>query len=120
MNNYEIREKGKFICSGTATECSEKLRISRSAFYTLVYQNTDAKKPKYSIVKTNCSRGKNKASNYYTVVKRETSEIVAAGNAEECAKQLNFSVHSFYSMVARVKNGINQKYEVQVMRRNYE
>lgn len=50
MNYYEVYEEDKLLCSGNADSCSQKLGITRNAFYSLVFQNKDAKVPKYRIV----------------------------------------------------------------------
>ena len=49
---------------------------------------------------------------YYTVYLKETDEIVASGNAKNCAKQMGTSLASFQCLVSRVNRGIRQKYEV--------
>lgn len=114
MNHYEVYEGDRLLCSGTSDICSQELGISRNAFYTLVFQNRDAKIPKYRIVEKKRKRAKNKRSNYYTVYLKKSQEIVASGNALVCAKALKCSVHSFYSMVTRVRNGQNEKYEIEI------
>lgn len=114
MNYYEVYEEDRLVCKGNSDACSQKLGISRNAFYTLVFQNKDAKTPKYRIFEQKSKRAKNKRSNYYTVYLKKSQKIVASGNASECAMALNCSVHSFYSMVTRVRNGQNEKYEIEV------
>lgn len=114
MNYYEVYEKNKLLCSGSADACSHQLGISRNAFYTLVFQNKDAKTPRYRIVENKSKREKNKRSNYYTVYLKGSEQVIAAGNAASCATILNCSIHSFYSMVTRVRNGQNEKYEIEV------
>lgn len=51
---------------------------------------------------------------YYTVYLKKTDEIVAAGNAIACAVAMNKNIQAFYSMVSRVRNGQNHKYEIDV------
>ena len=50
--------------------------------------------------------------NYYAVYLKKTDELICSGTSEECAAAMGRSVASFYSMVSRVRNGKNQKYEV--------
>ncbi len=54
--------------------------------------------------------------NYYTVYLASTDEVVANGYAYECAEQMNMTLHSFVSMVSKVKSGVNHKYEVFVQK----
>lgn len=50
---------------------------------------------------------------YYTVYLNKTDEIVASGNAEECAKQLSKkSLASFYSLVSKNRVGVQKRYTV--------
>ena len=49
---------------------------------------------------------------YYTVYLRKTDEVVAFGDATECAKMLRRSVDSFYCTVNRNSNGRNKKYTI--------
>lgn len=114
MNYYEVYETDRLLCSGSADNCSRELGISRSAFYTLVFQNKDAKVPKYRILEKKSKREKNKRSSYYTVYLKKSQEVIATGDAASCAATLNRSMHSFYSLVTRVRNGQNEKYEIEV------
>lgn len=59
------------------------------------------------------------SSNYYVIYDRKTEEVLASGYANECAEQLNMTMHSFYSMVSRVKRGTNVKYEVEITENDY-
>lgn len=52
--------------------------------------------------------------NYYTVYDKKTDEIIASGNARECANQMHRSVESFYCTVSRNRRGIYSKYVVVV------
>lgn len=61
----------------------------------------------------------NRESCYYTVYLKKSDELLASGYANECAEQMNISVHSFYSMVSRVKSGKNNKYEVFTQHNEY-
>lgn len=114
MNYYEVYENDKLLCSGNSVACSQEMGISRSAFYTLVFQNKDAKMPRYRIIERKSKRAKNKRSNCYKVYLKGSEQVIAAGSAVSCAAILNCSVHSFYSMVTRVRNGQNGKYEIEV------
>lgn len=58
-------------------------------------------------------------SNYYVIYDRKTEGILASGYAEECVEQLNMTMHSFYSMVSKVKSGTNVKYEVEITEKDY-
>ena len=55
---------------------------------------------------------------YYTVWNAKTDELVADGTAAECAAIMGRSRTDFYTMVSRVKRGINKKYVVLV--ENYD
>ena len=57
---------------------------------------------------------KTSSMHYYTVYKRKNDELVASGTAAECAEQMQVSLHTFYSIVTRVKNGTNKKYEIDI------
>ena len=59
------------------------------------------------------------SNNYYVIYDRKTEEVLASGYAKECAEQLNMTMHSFYSMVSRVKSGTNVKYEVEITENDY-
>ncbi|WP_026499278.1 hypothetical protein [Butyrivibrio sp. WCD2001] len=50
--------------------------------------------------------------NYYTVYLKKNEEVVATGTSKECAKQLQCSVGSFYSLVSRSISGKIKKYDV--------
>lgn len=52
--------------------------------------------------------------NYYTVYDNRTDEIVATGYADECARQMNRSVSSFYCTVNRNRSGKHRKYIIVV------
>ena len=49
---------------------------------------------------------------YYTVYLSATDEIVASGNARECAKKLNLTLESFYCAVGRARSGKRKKYKI--------
>lgn len=116
MNYYEvytIKDKN-LLAEGSAENCAIALGITRSAFYTLVFQNKDAREPKYNILVKKKNKPNRVMTNKYTVYLRATKEKIVEGNAEECAKKMERSLHSFYSLVTRVRNGQNQKYEIDV------
>lgn len=116
MNFYEVYNKksGHLLVQGNAENCAKSMGITRSGFYTLVFQNKDAKEPKYNIIVKNKRKPNRVMNNYYTIYERDTQEVVASGNAEECAKKMNRSLHSFYSMVTRVRKEQNKKYEIEI------
>lgn len=47
---------------------------------------------------------------YYTVYDRKTDEILASGTARECAYALDMTMGSFYTAIARTRNGERQRY----------
>jgi len=49
---------------------------------------------------------------YYAVYLRKTDELICSGNAAECAAAMGRSEGSFRSLVSKVCNGLNRKYEV--------
>ena len=50
---------------------------------------------------------------YYTIYLNSTDEIVAAGDSEECQKQLNRkTLMSFYSLVSKNRLGVQKKYTI--------
>ena len=49
---------------------------------------------------------------YYVLYLNSNDDVVASGNAEECAKQLNINTDNFYSIVSKNKKGICHKYTV--------
>lgn len=107
---YDL-ETNKLIVEGSSTQCADALGISRSAFYTLVFQNKDAKKPKYRI---NIQGTKRKYSNTKSyVVYDNLRNVLAKGSASECADALGMSVHTFYSTVTRSKKGQNKRYIIE-------
>lgn len=55
-----------------------------------------------------------KRTNTYVVYDQETDIILAKGSAWECASQMKMTIRSFYSMVSKVKRGLQTKYEVEV------
>ena len=50
--------------------------------------------------------------NYYTVYNTRTDEIIAFGNAEECAAQLDVRMDSFFKMVMKSNRGESKWYTV--------
>lgn len=51
--------------------------------------------------------------NYYAVYRKGNDEIVAFGNAEQCAKKLGLkNERQFYAFVSKTRSGIRKKYEV--------
>lgn len=51
--------------------------------------------------------------NYYGVYRKATDEIVAFGNAEQCAQKLGLkNARQFYAFVSKTRSGIRKKYEV--------
>lgn len=59
-------------------------------------------------------KGELRKTTEYTVYLKKTTEITVAGDAATCAAGLNMSMYSFYSLVSRVRNGKNQKYEIEM------
>ena len=51
-------------------------------------------------------------ANYYTVYNKN-DEIIAAGDARTCAKQMNRSLASFYCTVGRTRSGKHHKYAIE-------
>lgn len=120
MNYYEIFEGNDLRCKGTADECAKALCMSRNAFYSFVFRNKDAKSAKYSILEKKSKKAKLRKTTEYTVYLKKTDEIIVAGDAATCADGLNMSMHSFYSLVSRVRSGKNQKYEIEMIPRDSE
>lgn len=116
MNYYEVYTiiNNNLLAEGSAENCAKIMGITRSAFYTLVFQNKDARDPKYKIIVKKKNKPNRVMGNNYTVYLRATKEKIVEGNAEECARKMERSLHSFYSLVTRVRNGQNQKYEIEV------
>ena len=114
VNYYEVYENDKLLCSGDANSCADALGISRYAFYSFVFQNRDAKYPKYRIVENKPKRVRRKPTNHYIVYLKGNDDPIASGDAETCAKELGRSIHSFYSLVTRVRNGENEKYIIDI------
>lgn len=54
------------------------------------------------------------SQNWYVVYDKKSDSILVTGYAEECARSLGMTLHSFYSLVSRVKKGTNNKYEVSI------
>ena len=50
--------------------------------------------------------------NYYTVYDAKTDDVLASGNAKECAKQLNMALSSFYSAITKNNSGEHKKYVI--------
>ena len=50
--------------------------------------------------------------NYYTVYNTRTDEVIAFGNAEECAAQLDVRMDSFFKMVMKSNRGESKWYTV--------
>ena len=55
-----------------------------------------------------------KSRNHYSIKNKTTNEIVASGNANECAEQLSITIRSFYDLVSRAKKGLDSRYVVVV------
>lgn len=49
---------------------------------------------------------------YYSIYLRETDDMICWGTSSECAAKLGMPLSGFYSMVSRVRRGINRKYDV--------
>ena len=51
--------------------------------------------------------------NYYGVYRKATDEIIAFGNAEQCAQKLGLkNARQFYAFVSKTRSGLRKKYEV--------
>lgn len=51
--------------------------------------------------------------NYYGVYKKATDELIAFGNAEQCARMLGLkSARQFYAFVSKTRSGLRKRYEV--------
>ena len=107
---YDL-ETNKLIVEGSSNQCADALGISRCAFYTLVFQNQDAKSPRYKIDIKGEKRKYSKSKGY--IVYDNLRNVLAKGSASECAEVLGMSVHTFYSTVTRSKKGQNRRYIIE-------
>ena len=57
-------------------------------------------------------RPPNNPDNYYTVYNAKTDDIIASGNASECARQLDIRLNSFYKAVTNSNRGESKKYYI--------
>ena len=53
-----------------------------------------------------------KPRHYYTVYDTKTDEVLAHGNARECARQLNIAENTFYRAVMDANRGLSNKYDI--------
>lgn len=52
---------------------------------------------------------------YYTVYKESSDEIIAFGNAEQCARQLGLKdARQFHAFVSKTRSGLRKRYYVNV------
>lgn len=54
----------------------------------------------------------NSSDHYYTVYNAKTDEVLASGNAFECARLLNIRQDSFYKAVMKSNRGESKKYYI--------
>lgn len=54
-------------------------------------------------------------NSYYIVYNKSNDEIITTGFAIECARELNMTIPSFYSMVSRAKKGDHKLYEIEIV-----
>lgn len=81
----------------------------RKRFYTL-----EAVTRKDSRIYEPQKRKLQRPFNYYTVYDLKTDEIIASGNAQECAEQLGVTLNTMYKTVMLSKRGKSKKYYVLV------
>lgn len=58
------------------------------------------------------NRGHFPSVKIYTFYNRRTSEYLCEGTVNQCAAALGLSPRTVYSVISRVRNGIQTKYEV--------
>ena len=52
---------------------------------------------------------------FYIVRLRADDRLICCGSKEECAATMKMTVNTFMTTVSRCRNGLNKKYEIDVM-----
>ena len=109
---------GTKVAEGYAEECAEQLNINRNSFYAFVFRMNENRKAQYRIETeaADCYieryHSGRKGRNLYSVIKKNTNELVVRGSASECAESLSITIRAFYDLVSRAKKGIDSRYNV--------
>ena len=111
---YEVFDitTNALIVSGEAKVCAEKMGMERSAFYTLVYQTLDSKKPRFRIIVH--GRTIRHPTRYKYRIETDGGKVII-GSSEECARKLGMNMHTFYSTICRCRQGHNKRYNVEII-----
>jgi hypothetical protein len=117
MQHYTVFDAaGKQIASGTSRECAEAMGVAIEGFRRARGNCMIGDCKKYKIVseKPPQKSGNYGSRRYYTVYLNKTDEVIAFGNARECAEMMGTSLGSFYSTISRARRGEIAKYSIEV------